>query len=432
MRAACDAPTMTERPPAVRIDDLADPKFPPHVDEMMRAVEPLAADLSFAPEAVLDAARAETGLDDFGDDWFREPLGVVLTNLDEHAGLSAFGRMSAHTQMVGHMRNRLRVEHLMQQHPEIAEIEIARPIFIVGQPRTGTTHLHNLMAEDPALRSLPYWESLEPVLSDDEQAAVARGETDPRRERCAVGLELLNDALPYFKRMHDMTVDHVHEEIQLLALAGSTMLFETMAVMPGWRDWYVGHDQTVPYAYLKNVLRCCQWLRGGERWVLKSPQHVEQIRVLLDVFPDATFVFTHRDPVSVIASTATMISYSSRFSQAKVDPPKIGHYWADRVETMLRAGIDDHHLLPSDRSIDVRFDEFMADDLAMVERIYAVADQPFTPKTRRAMETFMAAHPRGVHGGVIYDLEGDFDLDRAELRERLRDYTDRFDVTLES
>jgi Sulfotransferase family len=134
----------------------------------------------------------------------------------------------------------------------------------------------------------------------------------------------------------------------------------------------------------------------------------------------------------VIASTATMISYSSRFSQAKVDPPKIGHYWADRVETMLRAGIDDHHLLPDDRSIDVRFDEFMADDLAMVERIYAVADQPFTPEARKAMETFMAAHPRGVHGGVIYDLEGDFDLDRAELRERLRDYTDRFDVTLES
>jgi hypothetical protein len=423
---------MSERPPAVRIDDLADPKFPPHIDEMMRAVEPLAADLSFTPDALLDAARAESGLDGFGDDWFREPLGVVLRNLDEHAGLSAFGRMSAYTQMVGHLRNRLRVENLMGRHPEIADIQVTRPIFIVGQPRTGTTHMHNLMAEDPALRSLPYWESLEPVLSDDEQAAVARGETDPRRERCAGGLELLNDALPYFKRMHDMTVDHVHEEIQLLALAGSTMLFETMAVMPEWRDWYRSHDQTVPYAYMKNVLRCCQWLRGGERWVLKSPQHVEQIPVLLDVFPDATFVFTHRDPVSVIASTATMISYSSRFSQAKVDPPKIGHYWADRVETMLRAGIDDHHLLPTERSIDVRFDEFMADDLAMVERIYAVADQPFTPEARRSMEGFMAAHPRGVHGGVRYDLEGDFHLDRAELRGRLRDYTDRFDVTLES
>ncbi len=231
--------------------------------------------------------------------------------------------------------------------------------------------------------------------------------------------------------MHDMTVDHVHEEIQLLAIGGSTMLFETMAIVPTWRDWYRANDQTPAYAYLKKVLQCCQWLRGGQRWVLKSPQHIEQIPVLLDVFPDATFVFTHRDPVSVIASTATMLTYTARNIQAKVDPVKIGHYWADRVETMLRAGMRDHHLLPEDRFLDVKFDEFMADDLAMVQRIYQVADQPFTDEARAAMDAFMVEHPRGVHGGVIYDLEGDFDLDGAQLREQLRDYTDRFDVALE-
>jgi hypothetical protein len=422
---------MTDRPAPVRIADLADPVFPEHVSEMMSGVEPFAATLSLAPGAMLDAACAETGLDDFGDDWFREPLGVVLSALDREAGLSAFGRVSAQGQMAGHLRNRLRVEHLVREHPEILDVRVARPIFIVGQPRTGTTHLHNLMAQDPALRSLPYWESLEPVLSDAEQAQVAEGAPDPRRERCAAGLEVLHDALPYFKRMHDMTVDHVHEEIQLLALASSTMLFETMAVMPSWHDWYIAHDQTGPYRYLKKVLQCCQWLRGGDRWVLKSPQHIEQIPVLLDVFPDATFVFTHRDPVSVIASTSTMISYTARLSQAKVDPPKIGHYWADRIETMLRSGMRDHHLLPPGRSIDVRFDEFMADDLAMVERIYSVSDQPLTSSARRAMEAFMVEHPRGVHGGVVYDLAGDFDLDPAVLRERLRDYTDTYAVTLE-
>jgi hypothetical protein len=127
-----------------------------------------------------------------------------------------------------------------------------------------------------------------------------------------------------------------------------------------------------------------------------------------------------------------MMSYTARLSRAKVDPPKIGHYWADRVETMLRAGMRDHHLLPADRSIDVRFDEFMADDLAMVARIYDVAGQPFTPEARAAMEAFMVEHPRGVHGGVEYDLAGDFDLDPAALRERLRDYTDEYGITLES
>jgi hypothetical protein len=287
------------------------------------------------------------------------------------------------------------------------------------------------MAEDPALRSLPYWESLEPVPPADDRAAVAAGAPDPRRERCAMGLTILNDALPYFERMHEMTVDHVHEEIQLLGIAGSSMLFETMGIMPSWRAWYVGADQTPAYAYLKRVLQCAQWLRGGDRWVLKSPQHLEQIRPLLTVFPDATFVFTHRDPVAVIASNAEMIAYTARFSAAQVDPPKIGHYWADRIEEMLRAGMRDHDLLPADRTIDVRFDEFMADGLAMVQKIYAVADQPFTPGARAAMDAFIATHPRGVHGSVIYDPVGDFGLDPGTLREQLRDYTDRFGVTLE-
>lgn len=423
--------TSDRRPPSVAIDDLAEPRFTGPVAEMLRAVEPMAAQLSFALDDVLAQAREETGLDDFGDDWFREPMGVVLRSLDTEGGLSAFGRVSVHSQMVGHMRNRLRIEHLIASHPEILDTPIAAPIVIVGQPRTGTTHLHNLMAEDPAVRALRYWESLEPVLSDDERAAVEAGAPDPRFERCAVGLDFLNEAMPLFKRMHEMTVEHVHEEIQLLAIAGSTMLFETSAVLPSWKEWYVGHDQTPAYEYLVRVLQCCQWLRGGDRWVLKSPQHLEQIPALVRVFPDATFVFTHRDPVSVIASNATMIAYTARFSAASPDPVRIGHYWADRIEEMLRAGMRDHALLPSDRTIDVAFDEFMADDLAMVERIYEVADQPFTPAARAAMEAFIAAHPRGRHGGVHYDLAGDFDLDASALRDRLRDYTDAFGVTLE-
>ena len=434
--------TAPARPASVAIDDLADPRFPDHIREMLAAVEPMAAELTFSLDDVLARARAETGLDDFGDDWFREPMGIVLRAYDTEGGLSAFGRVSVHGQMVGHMRNRLRVEHLVTEHPEILDHPVAAPIVIIGQPRTGTTHLHNLMAEDPALRSLPYWESLEPVLSDEERAEVAAGAPDPRLERCAFGLDLLNDAMPLFKRMHEMTVEHVHEEIQLLAIAGSTMLFETSGVLPSWREWYVGHDQTPAYEYLVRVLQCCQWLRGprqragtpdpsATRWVLKSPQHLEQIPALLRVFPDATFVFTHRDPVSVIASNATMIAYTARFSAQRVDPVKIGHYWADRIEEMLRAGMRDHALLPRDRTIDVAFDEFMADDLAMVERIYAVADQPFTDEARAAMQTFIADHPRGRHGGVRYDLAGDFALDAAELRARLRDYTDTFDVTLE-
>jgi hypothetical protein len=231
--------------------------------------------------------------------------------------------------------------------------------------------------------------------------------------------------------MHEMTVDHVHEEIQLLAIDGSTMLFETMGVLPEWKAWYVAHDQTPHYEYLKRVLQVLQWQRGGTRWVLKSPQHLEQVGPLLAVFPDATFVFTHRDPVSVVASTATMMSYTARLSHDRVDPHLIGVYWAQRIEEKLNAGMRDHAMLPAERTIDVRFDEFMADDVAMVERIYEVADQPFTSAVQAAMAAFMVDHPRGRHGGLIYDLQGDFGIDPSELRSRMRAYTDEYDITLE-
>jgi Sulfotransferase family len=419
------------RPAPVRIDDLAEPRFAPSVAEAMAAVEPLAAELSFEPETLCAQATGATGRADFGDDGFRGRLAVLLRAIDRDAALSPMGRMSVHSQLVGHLKNRLLVEDLVAEHPEILDVRIERPIVIVGQPRTGTTHLHNLMAADPALRALPYWESLEPVLAPAERAAVASGGPDPRPERTEVGLAFLNEALPYFKRMHEMTVDHVHEEIQLLAIDLSTMLFETIAVLPTWRDAYLARDQTPSYAYLKRVLQVLQWQRGGERWVLKSPQHLEQFGPLLSVFPDATFVVTHRDPVSVIASNATMLAYTARLNTARPDPRLIGHYWSDRIQQMLEAGMRDHELLPAGQVIDVRFDEFMADDIATVERIYGVAGQPFDAGVRDHMERFMADHPRGRHGGVIYDLEGDFGLDAATLRRSMRDYTQRFGVAEE-
>ncbi|HEV2310462.1 MAG TPA: sulfotransferase, partial [Acidimicrobiia bacterium] len=319
------------RPPAVRIDDLAYPHFAPNVLEMMQAVEPIAAGLRFDPEALCEQAATEAATATYGDDDFRARLGVLTRALQTDTTLSPMGTVSAHRQLVGHLRNRLRVEELVGEHPEILDVEIRRPIVIVGQPRTGTTHLHNLMAADPALRSLPYWESLEPVLAPEERAAVAAGAPDPRLERTQAGLAFLNEAAPYFKRMHEMTVDHVHEEIQLLAIDFSTMLFETMAVLPTWRDDYLAHDQTSSYRYLKKVLQVLQWQRGGDRWVLKSPQHLEQFGPLLEVFPDATFVVTHRDPVSVTTSMTTMLAYSARLSCDRVDVERIGHYWADRL-----------------------------------------------------------------------------------------------------
>jgi hypothetical protein len=416
---------MATRPPDVRIDDLAVPRFPADVEAIRSAMTAMGADLHLEPDELLATAADQTGLDDFGDPRFREPLAVLCGALRTEAGLSPAGVTSAWSQLVALLKNRLLVEDVLKRHPEIHELRVERPIIIAGLPRTGTTHLHNLMSADPALRSLPYWESLEPVLADDERQR--RDEPDPRVARTEQALAVLNAALPYFRRMHEMTTHHVHEEIQLLAIDFSTMLFETMAVMPSWRDWYKATDQSPTYRYLETVLKVLQWQRGGVRWVLKSPQHLEQFRPLTATFPDATFVVTHRDPVSITASLATMVSYSARLSQERVDPHRIGRYWADRIEDMLHACVDERDVLPADRSLDVRFPEFMADDVAMVERIYRVAGQPMTPEARASMDSFMAEHPRGRHGGVIYEL-ADFGLDREERRRALRFYVERFDV----
>ena len=138
-------------------------------------------------------------------------------------------------------------------------------------------------------------------------------------------LDVLNRALPYFNRMHEMTVDHVHEEIQLLAIDISTMLFETQALhTDAGATSSRREDQTASYEYLRTILKVLQWLRGGERWVLKSPQHLEQFGPLVSTFPDATFVVTHRDPASVTVSMATMVAYTSRMSVEHIDPPAIG------------------------------------------------------------------------------------------------------------
>jgi hypothetical protein len=377
----------------------------------------------------MDAAVSETGLSEFGPDDFTSRLDVLCRSLREEARLNNAGLMAQAMLLTGLLRNRLLLEDLLQRHPEIRDVRIERPIVICGLPRTGTTHLHNLMSSDTTLRSLPYWESLEPVLAEGERPP--DGSPDPRWARTEMALAFIATAMPEFKRMHEMTLHHVHEEIQLFAIDFSSMLFETIAPIPTWRDHYLDRDQTPTYAYLKLIMQALQWLRGGSRWILKSPQHLEQFPALLATFPDATFVVTHRDPVSVTTSMVTMLAYSARLGHDVVDLEWIGDYWSDRLERMLRACVEFRDILPPSQSIDVRFDEFMKNDVEMVRRIYDLADQPLTDDAETAMTAFMAEHPRGRHGGILYDLT-QFGFDRDQLTSSFQFYMDRFGIVQEA
>ena len=417
---------MTDRPGAVRIVDLGDPQLPAAVCGLRESMRSSADSLVFRLDALEEAAAREAGLDDFGDDLYREPYTVLLAALDTEAGLGPLGRLSTWNQIKQFLMNRLLVVDYLARHPAASEIEIVEPIVICGLPRTGTTHLHNLMSADRNLRSLPWWESLEPVPPRAEQGlAHADVRDDPRWQRADAGLANLNTVLPYTRRMHDMYTDHVHEEIHLLAVAGSTMLFDCFAPIPSWREWYKATDQTPFYLWTKKILQVLQHQRGPQRWVLKSPQHLEQFRCLDRAYPDGWFVLTHRDPVAITASFCTMVTYSARMSQERVDTARFGRYWAGIIEDFLQAAVRDRELLPAHRSVDIRFDDFMADDVATVARLYDWCGQPFTAGVRSAMEVFMVEHPRGKWGSVEYHLD-DFALDREERRAALRFYSERF------
>ncbi|MGY1990313.1 sulfotransferase family protein [Mycolicibacterium fortuitum] len=411
--------TNLQRPAPIRFDDLANPVYPPAAQPIRDGLAAYGANLDLTPEALLTAATERSGLEDFGDPAFRERLGVLCTALRDEADLCDTGLAIAFEQLVGNLVNRLRLEALISDHPEIEDIEIQRPIIICGLPRTGTTHLHNLLAADPSLRYLPYWESLEPVPAPGEDTP------QPRRDRCGAGLDLVNTSLPEFRRMHDMTVEHAHEEIQLLANDISGMLFETTYYVPSFVAHYKAHDQGASYAYVKRSLQAMQWLRGGTRWVLKSPQHLEQFPTLVATFPDATFVVTHRDPVEVTLSMMTMICYATRMAVARPDVAKLTGHWLGRIDDLLAGCIRDREVLPARQSIDVRFDDFMADERGILAAIYRLADQPFGDDVRAAMTDFLTEHPRGRYGGVIYDA-ADLHLDPAALAERFRGYRERF------
>ena len=406
---------------AVRLDDLAQPRFSPEAQQILDMMATLAPDCPLDADALHTRAAADTGLTDFGPEDYRERLDVYLAALREIDGLHDAGVVNFYGQLLQLLKNRLLLADLLRRRPEINDIELQPPVVIAGLPRTGTTHLHNLLAAAPTFRTMPYWESNEPFPLPQEAGI----EPDPRRARMDVAVGVIDMVMPHFALMHEMTTDHVHEEIQLLANDLSTMLFETLAEVPSWRDYYRAHDQTPHYEYLATQLKAMQFLRGGRRWLLKSPQHLEQVPVLNRVFPGSIVVFTHRDPVPVALSMVAMITYSARMHRAPVPVEQIANSWIDRLEQMLNALVRDRDTIGSERSIDIRFDDFMANEISVAERVYALAGEPFTDTARTAVTGYLAGHRRGRLGTVATSYEM-FGLTEDDLRTRFAPYVERF------
>lgn len=405
----------------VHLDDLAEPRFSTDARAILDMMAAMAPQCPLDADALHTQASADTGLSDFGPADYRERFDVYLGALREIDGLHDAGVVNFYGQLLQILKNRLLLTDLLSRHPEINDIELRPPVVIAGLPRTGTTHLHNMLAVPPTFRTMPYWESNEPFPMPNEVGV----QPDPRRARMDVAVGVINMVMPHFALMHEMTTDHVHEEIQLLANDMSTMLFETLAEVPRWRDYYRAHDQTPHYEYLATQLKAMQFLRGGRRWLLKSPQHLEQVPVLDRVFPDSIVVFTHRDPLPVALSMIAMITYSARMHRSPVPVEQIAASWIDRLDQMLTALIRDRDTIGPDRSVDIRFDDFMADEIAVAQRVYALAGEPYTAEAATAIGDYLAGHRRGRLGNVETSCDM-FGLREDDLRERFAPYVERF------
>jgi hypothetical protein len=411
----------------ISIDDLRDPQMTETQRQMIAAVEANPPNLT--EDAVLAAAREATGLSDFGPEDFHERLRRLIDEWNGDTRAYAIKRAMLLSYATRYATNRLLIQDLLKRHPEIHDEPIERPIFVAGLPRSGTTHLLNLLGADTRLRSIALWESYAPVPNPREP--VGADGVDPRYARVAASWEAQLASNPLSAAMHAMEPDHFHEDVELMGPDFAGYNFEWLARAPKFRDYYLATDQTPHYEYMKTVLKIFQWqdVRAGgtrKRWVNKCPQHVEQLTVLRKVFPDATVAITHRDPVEVVQSAITMIAYGERMAYPTIDAQGLLEYWTDRVETLLRACVRDRHVWPEAQSVDVPFEQFMADDMAVVREVRAKAGLPETDQANREVAEFIASHPRGKYGQIVYNLERDFGISPADLRKRFDFYFDAF------
>lgn len=420
-----DGGVQTASPQTLNLDDLTAPVLTDVQRQILDYTE--SRDVVLDIDVMLAEAIARAGADDLADDGgFTDRLAAHVAAIESDTGLRQLSRSTLRARVVRLLRNRLSLTDLLKRYPEIESIEIERPIIVVGMPRSGTTHLVNLIAADPRRRALPYWESQEPIPAPG-QGPDAFG-IDPRYARAKAEHEALMASTPYVAAMHDRFPEAIEEEVELLDLDMAGYALEWHARVPDWRDFYLGLDQRRHYAYLKKVLQALTFLRGPKTWVLKSPQHAEQLGPLMATFPDATVAFTHRDPVAVIQSAITMMAYSDRLRRTSIDPGWLVDYWSDRIHRLLSACVRDRGLVAAERSVDISFHHLNGNEMPVLQELYSRAGIEITPKVERRFQAYIDSNRRGAKGAIPYDLPRHFGVSPQELRSRFGFYFDRFDV----
>lgn len=387
--------------------------------------------IDLSEDSLLAAARKETGLERFGDESFLPGLRVLLPAVENEAQLNPFGRLHAKMEITASLKNRLWANACFEAHPEIRQRKIPAPIVIVGPVRSGTTRLHRMLAADMRFQHLKAWEGFNPAprpgLPDSGRAA----RHDEVEKFLRLGRRLNPDAFT----AHPMEADWAEEELLLLNHSFCGLSPVGQYHIPSYRRWLMECDKTPAYRYMADLMKLVAWSRKDsedKRWVMKTPQFMLDLDVLIKVFPDAKLVFTHRDPLKTVASTLSLMWHFAVYNSDRPLRGPIRDTWLGLSEEMAHRCIRVRETLPASQQFDVRYEDMNRDWREVMGHLYDFAGLDFTAEAESAMAAWLAESEReGRHRGHRYALE-DFGVTTDQVDAAMGFYRERYGIPYES
>jgi hypothetical protein len=375
----------------------------------------------FQRDRLLADAVAIAGSDDLGDDTWQEGLDVLLDGFANEARLHELGVEIAAGGVVEYLANRAGITAWRKAHPAIATGTVDHPIFIVGQPRTGTTILYDLLALDPDLRAPLTWEIDKPLPPPE----TATRDTDPRIDEVDAVLSMADSLIPGFTSFHPMGARLAQECVRITGGDFRSMIFFCQYRVRNYDRWLLHDADLAPaYRWHRQFLQHLQSADPAPQWLLKSPAHLWDLDALAAEYPDAVIVQTHRDPLKVITSVSALSAHLRKMASDDVDLHEISADYADDTFLGLDRGMDARArgVIPPERIVDVHFQDFIADPIATVRGIYTALGRELDDLTEKKMRAFLAEHPGDGGGGGTRYRFADTGLAEGPLRERAEAY----------
>ncbi|MEE3328786.1 MAG: sulfotransferase [Myxococcota bacterium] len=373
--------------------------------------------------ALLEEACQRTGLSDYGDRGFEEGLEILLKGYDEEAQLNVVGRLNVRQELLGVLSARLQLIEEWKSHPDAESQNPERPLFILGLPRTGTSALHDLLAEDPEHQVLEYWLAASPAPRPVQEIS----RSDPRLKAARRELQAIYTLDPGLRALHDMRAEGPEECRHLFRHNFIDDTFDSMANLPSYGEWFRAQSVSHIYDWHRKALSLVQLTAPNKRWVLKYPAHLRNLDELFDAYPDACIIQTHRNPVDVLPSLCSLVYRLRCLYSDHIDPHDIGRWQVEMWAGILERGMEIRKRHDPARFHDVYFTEFQRDPVKAVRSIHQHFGGHFDDQSASRIQRYRAENPPGRHGQHVYRAE-DYGLTDQVIRERFSAYIEAFEM----